>query len=64
MRHADQQLTQQQVELFGIFFQAFAIGLGRFDLKHLHPALEPADQRLLLVFAKIMAGAGVQRAQN
>ena len=64
MRHTDQKLTQQQVKLFGIFFQSLAVGLRRFDLKHLHPALKPAHQRLFLIFAKVMAGSRMERAQD
>nr|WP_310496833.1 hypothetical protein [Sandarakinorhabdus sp.] len=64
MRDADEQFSEQEIKLFGEFLQSFPIGLGRFDLKHLHPALEPAYECLFLVFTEVVAGARMKRTQD
>ena len=53
-RHADQQFTEEQVELDRCPAQKIEI-VGRVvDLKHLHAALDAADHCVPLVFAEIM----------
>ena len=64
LRYADQQFAEQRIEFFGLVAKPLdVIGRG-VDLKQLHPALEPAKQRFLLILAEIMAAAGPQRAND
>ena len=60
LRHADQEFPKQQVDLAWLLAQTFDEGGRRVDAQHLHAALDPPQQGVVLVLTEVMAGAGAQ----
>ncbi len=56
VRHPDQQILEQKLELGGILPQPGDVGVHGVDLQRLHASLQAAEDRALLILAKVMAG--------
>jgi hypothetical protein len=63
-RDVDQHFMKQLVDFLGVFFKVLGILVGLRDLQHLHPAPDPAIDRVHLVDGKIRSGALPEPQQN
>jgi hypothetical protein len=52
MRHSDQEVTEQRVDFVGIAAQPVDVARQPVELRDLHPAQHPPDERLALVALK------------
>ena len=61
IRHADQQLFEQQIQLLRILLQVADIRRHLFDLVNAHAALNPAIERVPFVKRKVVTRVGAQQ---
>jgi hypothetical protein len=59
--HADQKLLEEQFDLLGVLAQKADIGGDLVDLVQAHAPLDAAVDRALLVWRKVVAGAGPEQ---
>ena len=61
VRHPDQQLLEEQIQLLRVLLQVADIGGHLVDLVNAHAALNPAIEGVPLVEGKVVAGVGAQQ---
>ena len=62
--HADQQVAEEHDDFVPISFQPSDESVQRRQTQHLHPALDAAKERLVLIATEIMANSSVQDSAN
>ena len=61
IRHADQQLLEEQIQLLRVLLQVADVGRHLVDLVDAHAPLDPAIEGVPLVERKVVAGVGAQQ---
>ena len=61
---ADEELTEQRLDLTAIGLEPLDVVRGALNMQHLHAALQPPDQGRVLVAAEIVRAAGVQEGRD